>query len=68
MRNGELSLRRQRFTQPMLEAYKVEDVQVRLSLVDLSGDHADTLPSGTSPVAPNEVVQVSVEIVNTTCT
>lgn len=52
----------------MLEAYKVEDVQVRLSLVDLSGDDADTLPSGTSPVAPNEVVQVSVEIVNTTCT
>ena len=51
----------------MLEAYRVEDVQVRLSLVDPSEDDEDALLSGTSPVAPNEVIQISVEIVNTTC-
>lgn len=34
MRSGELSLRQQRFTQPMLNTLRIENVQTRMSLVD----------------------------------
>lgn len=34
MRFGELSLRQQRFTQPMLNTLRTENVQTRMSLVD----------------------------------
>lgn len=71
-RTGELSLRQQRFTQPMLNALRMDDIRVSLSLINLSDGDEDAAQSGvisagrTYSTTPNDYVTVKARVQNLT--
>ncbi|TFY64017.1 hypothetical protein EVJ58_g2901 [Rhodofomes roseus] len=68
MRSGELSLRQQRMTQPMLEALRTETARVQMSLVRYEDEVAmpvDVDPSGSKYLPPpNEFVYMRTKVTN----
>ena len=69
MRFGELSLRQQRFTQPMLNALRSENVQLRMSLVqDVEGENGRVKAIGSTghmySMTTTERVQLAVSVQN----
>ena len=78
-RHGELSLRRQRFTQHMLSALRTDGVRVRLSVAEFGkegedeGDGSDVkersrTPPGRTRVQPNAPVSLAISVQNLTGT
>ncbi|EJD06035.1 Trs120-domain-containing protein [Fomitiporia mediterranea MF3/22] len=65
-RTGELSLRQQRFTQPMLNTLRMDDIRVSLSLSDIQGSESSTHGRGTYVASPNEYVVVTATVQNLT--
>lgn len=68
LRSGELSLRQQRMTQPMLEALRTETARVQMSLVRYVHDTAMPVPvdpSGSKYLPPpNEFVYLRTKVTN----
>ena len=67
-RHGELSLRRQRFTQPMMYALRTDGVRVRIKVAEIGVEHAEgSARSRTrTTVQPNDFVLISVSVQNLT--
>ena len=68
MRSGDLSLRRQRLTQPMLEALRTETARVEMTLVRYEDGTATPVlvdPSGSKFLPPpNEFVYLRTKVTN----
>ena len=68
MRSGDLSLRQQRMTQPMLEALRTETARVQMSLVRYEDGVATPVPvdpSGSKYLPPpNEFIYLRTKVTN----
>jgi len=68
LRSGKLSLRKQRMTQPMLEALRTETARVQMSLIRYEGEAVTSIavdPSGSKYLPPpNEFVYLRTKVTN----